>query len=254
MSDVHRHDLGIETWARLWPLILQAKGKMGRRGEDNLLFFNAVLHFLVEAQDRRAVARPAAVVRKLVHGGRPLLPLAQRRRLAKAAGHRLRRARSGVADDRRQPHQGPSPRRRRKGGNQALARTKGGLNTKLHLAVDALGLPVRMIVTGGTTADCSQAMALLDGFMTDALMADKAYDTNEILEWCDDTGAEPVIPPKANRKDQRNYDEALYKLRHLVEIAFLKLKQWRSVATRYAKTVETYLAECQIAAIMLWIA
>ncbi len=43
MSDVHRHDLRVETWARLWPLILQAKGKLGRRGENNLLFFNAVL-------------------------------------------------------------------------------------------------------------------------------------------------------------------------------------------------------------------
>ena len=43
MSDIHRHDLSLEKWCRLWPLILQAKGKRGRRGEDNYLFFNAIL-------------------------------------------------------------------------------------------------------------------------------------------------------------------------------------------------------------------
>lgn len=43
MSDIHRHDLKLETWVRLWPLILRAKGKRGRRGDDNLLFFNAIL-------------------------------------------------------------------------------------------------------------------------------------------------------------------------------------------------------------------
>ncbi len=111
-----------------------------------------------------------------------------------------------------------------------------------------------MIITGGTTADCSQAEALIDGLMADYLMADKAYDTNGLLDWCSEHSVTPVIPPKRNRKESRDYDRYLYKLRHLVENAFLKLKQWRSVATRYAKTTASFLAECQIAAIMLWIA
>jgi len=84
-------------------------------------------------------------------------------------------------------------------------------------------------------------------------MADKAYDTNALLEWCTNNNCEAVIPPRSHRKDQRYYDNELYKLRHLVENAFLKLKQWRSVATRYAKTTASFLAECQIAAIMLWL-
>ena len=123
----------------------------------------------------------------------------------------------------------------------------------MHLAVDALGLPVKMIITGGTTADCSMARVLIEGLSADYLMADKAYDTNALLDWCADNKTTPVIPPKSNRKDQRDYDKDLYKLRHLVENAFLKLKQWRSIATRYAKTTASFLAECQIAAIMLWI-
>ena len=52
---------------------------------------------------------------------------------------------------------------------------------------------------------------------------------------------EPVIPPKRNRKVQRSYDKDLYKLRHLVENAFLKLKGWRGIATRYAKNSASFL-------------
>lgn len=158
-----------------------------------------------------------------------------------------------MADDRCQPHQGPSPRRGRKRGTQSLARTKGGLNTKLHVAVDAHGLPVRLIVTDGTTADCTQAEALIDGFQASALLADKAYDINSLLDLLEDRKIEPVIPPRSHRTDQRAYDQDLYKLRHIVENAILKLKQWRSVATRYAKTTASFLAECQIAAILLWL-
>lgn len=110
-----------------------------------------------------------------------------------------------------------------------------------------------MIVTDGTTADCTQAEALIEGLLADCLMADKAYDTNSLLQWCEDRGTQPVIPPKANRKEQRDYDAELYKLRHLVENAILKLKQWRALATRYAKTTASFLAECQIAATMLWL-
>ena len=120
--------------------------------------------------------------------------------------------------------------------------------------MDAHGLPVKMIITGGTTADCTQAQALIDGLSAECLMADKAYDTNALLQWCDDNNALSVIPSKANRKHQRSYDKELYKLRHLVENAFLKLKQFRGIATRYAKTTKSFLAECQIGAIMLWIA
>ena len=94
---------------------------------------------------------------------------------------------------------------------------------------------------------------MIDGLLADYLLADKAYDTNALLETLVDLGTEPVIPPRSHRKLQRCYDKDLYKLRHLIENAFLKLKQWRAIATRYAKTTKSFLAECQIAAIMLWL-
>jgi transposase len=122
----------------------------------------------------------------------------------------------------------------------------------LHLAVDSHGLPVRLILTEGTTADCSEAIPLIDGIQADYLLADKGYDTNEIVATVVARGIEPVIPPKSNRREPRNYDRDLYKLRHLVENAFLQFKQWRGVATRYAKRGASFLAICQIRALVLW--
>ncbi len=61
-----------------------------------------------------------------------------------------------------------------------------------------------------------------------------------------------VIPPKRNRKVQRYYDKDIYKLRHLVENAFMILKQWRGIATRYAKNASSFLAAVHIRYIAIW--
>ena len=95
--------------------------------------------------------------------------------------------------------------------------------------MDAHGLPVRLLVTKGTAADCSQAGALIEGLSANYLFADRAYDTNAILELASSQGMEPVIPPRKHRKVQRDYDTYLYRLRHLVENAVLHLKRWRAL-------------------------
>jgi transposase len=84
------------------------------------------------------------------------------------------------------------------------------------------------------------------------LLADKAYDTDAIVEDAKNRGMGVVIPPRKNRTVQRPYDEDLYKLRHLVENAFLHLKRWRGIATRYAKNTASFLAAVQIRCIALW--
>lgn len=78
--------------------------------------------------------------------------------------------------------------------------------------------------------------------------------TNEILALTKSSGIEAVIPPKKNRKAQRDYDRYFYKLRHLVENAFLHLKRWRGIATRYAKNTASFLAAVQIRCIAIWCA
>ena len=115
-----------------------------------------------------------------------------------------------------------------------------GLNTQIHLAVDAHGLLVRIVITEGPRADCTQAGRLIEGINADHLIADKGYDTDAILEQATAQGMNAVIPPKKNRVTPRSYDEDLYKLRHLVENAFLSLKRWRGIATRYAKSTISF--------------
>ena len=114
-------------------------------------------------------------------------------------------------------------------------------------------MPVRVLVTSGTTADCRQAIPLIEGLEAQCLLADRGYDSNEIINKAIGSGMEAVIPPKRNRKDQRVYDKHLYKVRHLVENAFLHLKRWRGIATRYAKTSASFLAAVQIRCIALWL-
>ena len=114
-------------------------------------------------------------------------------------------------------------------------------------------MPVRFIVTAGTEADCSQAVALIDGFSAEYLLADRGYDTDQVINKAIQTGLKIVIPPKKNRIEQRSYDKYLYRLRHLVENAFLNLKRWRGIATRYAKTLASFVAAVQIRCIAIWL-
>ena len=85
------------------------------------------------------------------------------------------------------------------------------------------------------------------------LLADRGYDTDEIINYCKENGIEAVIPPKKNRVIQREYDEYIYKMRHLVENAFLKLKQWRGVDTRYAKTTSAFVGAVTVRCLFLWL-
>jgi transposase len=118
--------------------------------------------------------------------------------------------------------------------------------------VDAHGMPVRVIITAGPTADCTKAAQLIEGLDAQHLLADRGYDSDAIVDQAKTQGMTSVIPPRKNRKEQREYDEDLYKLRHMVENAFLHLKRWRGIATRYAKNTSSFLAAVQIRCIALW--
>ena len=104
-----------------------------------------------------------------------------------------------------------------KGGQeqQALGRSRGGFSTKVHVAVDGLGNPVRLILTARQRHDVTEAKNLLAGYECDFVIADKSYDSEDLLETIADMDAQAVIPPRANRVEKRNYDKHLYKERHL---------------------------------------
>ena len=90
--------------------------------------------------------------------------------------------------------------------------------------VDALGNPVRFLLLPGQAHDMKGVAPLLRDEPFGALLADKAFDANWLLEELDERGATAVIPPKSNRKHQRDYDADAYKWRHLVENCFAKIR------------------------------
>ncbi|WP_323732404.1 IS5 family transposase [Candidatus Bandiella euplotis] len=140
-----------------------------------------------------------------------------------------------------------------KGGNQDMSRTKGGFNTKIHLALDSHGMPLKVIITKGSEADCKQAVNLIEEMKAEYLLADRGYDVNYIIDHAQELGMRVVIPPKKNRITQRKYNKDLYKIRHIVENTFLHLKRWRGIATRYAKNSASFLAAIQIRCLSLWL-
>ena len=113
--------------------------------------------------------------------------------------------------------------------------------------MDEAGRPLRVIITSGTVNDCSKADELIEGIDHEALLGDKAFDTNDIVKKSTENEVKVVIPPRANRIVQREYDKDIYKYRHIVENIFETLKRWRGIATRYAKHTASFLAAVQIA-------
>jgi transposase len=120
--------------------------------------------------------------------------------------------------------------------------------------VDALGNPTDFDLTGGEAHDLVGADHLLPGMQADTLIADKAFDAQErVIDPLIAAGKTVVIPPKANRKILRDYDQDLFKTRHLIENFFARLKQFRAIATRYDKTARNFLAAIHLAAAVIWL-
>ena len=147
-----------------------------------------------------------------------------------------------------------APALKKSGQNEAIGRSKGGLSTKIHALVDALGNPLAFMLTPGQAHDLEGADALLPQMVADTLLADKAFDADKrVIEPLLAAGKTAVIPPKSNRKIQRDYDKEAYKARHLIENFFCKLKQFRAIATRYDKTARNFLAAIHLAAAIIWL-
>ena len=108
-------------------------------------------------------------------------------------------------------------------------------------------------LTPGQAADITQAETLLDQVEPEAFLADKGYDSDALVATLEERGIQPVIPPKANRKEPRKTDFALYRERNHVERFFCKLKQYRAIATRYDKLASTFLAAVAMICVLFWL-
>jgi transposase len=121
------------------------------------------------------------------------------------------------------------------------------------MVCDTLGRPLRFILTEGQRHDSLTAKALIEGFKAEAVLADKAYDNNDLRQTIADSGAAAVIPSTRSRKVPIPHDEVVYKDRNRIERCFNKLKHFRRFATRYDRRAVHYLAFIHLAAAVLWL-
>ena len=141
----------------------------------------------------------------------------------------------------------------KKNGEQALGRSRGGFSCKIHVTVDALGNPLRFILTGGQRHDSTQAQALLDGFDFEQLIADRGYAAADFIDYLLERGIKTVIPPHQRAKILREYDIWLYRERHLVECFMNKIKHFRRVFSRFDKLDSSFLGFVHYVAVLLWL-
>lgn len=117
-----------------------------------------------------------------------------------------------------------------------------------------MGNPTGFHLTPGNSADLEGADTLIPSVDAEHLLGDKAYDAdNRVLEILAERGIEAVIPPKKNRKIQRDFDKYLYRSRHLIENLFAKLKNYRAIATRYDKLSAVFKGAIYMAAFFIWL-
>jgi transposase len=123
----------------------------------------------------------------------------------------------------------------------------------VHLVVDALGLPLIFEITEGQRHDIQPAKGLLSKAASRCLLADKAYDSDDLRDALAAQGCLPVIPSNASRAQRIPYDKELYKARSEIECTFGLLKQARRFATRYEKTLRNYTAVVALGCALLWL-
>ncbi len=135
-----------------------------------------------------------------------------------------------------------------------MGRSRGGLTTKIHALVDAMGLPIVLKLTPGQAHDGRSAEDMFDTVLAgNILLADRAYDSNALRERLAERGAMGNIRAMPNRLEPPAFSRRLYKQRNLVERFFNKLKHFRAVATRYDKRDDNYLASVKLASLRIWL-
>jgi transposase len=161
-------------------------------------------------------------------------------------------------------------------GDHALGRTRGGLSTKIHAAVDGRGRPLVILLTQGQAGDAPMMLPLLAGLRVgrplgrprtrpDRVLADKAYSSRAIRTHLRARGIGSVIPEPDDQKAPRrrrgssggrpvSYDKNAYRGRNVIERAFNGFKHWRGLATRYDKHAVVYRGGLVLAAALIWLA
>jgi transposase len=145
----------------------------------------------------------------------------------------------------------PRTGRKRGTSSQAIGKSKGGMTTKILALTDALGNLVRFRLIPGQRFDAVDVPPLIEGVSFDALIADKAFDSNAIIADLDARGAKVVISQHPRRSQALPIDDEMYKWRHLIENLFCKLKEFKRIALRADKTDKSFSAMIHLVAAVI---
>ncbi|MDP9196221.1 MAG: IS5 family transposase [Pseudomonadota bacterium] len=142
----------------------------------------------------------------------------------------------------------------KKGGpDNAIGRSRGGLTSKIHAAVDETGMPLRILLTAGQASDKAAVPELIATLKPGRdLVADRGYDWMALVELVRKRGGATHIPTQRDRKTQRSVSPAIYRQRNVIERFSNKLKHFRRIATRYDKLASNFLAAVLLGSIRLW--
>ncbi len=136
---------------------------------------------------------------------------------------------------------------------QAVGRSRGGRNTKIHALSDAKRRLIANFLTGGEAHDCPIAERIIRRVKpAKRMIGDRAHDSGELRERLNAQGTKPFPPKRRNRRKPFSFSTRLNKLRRRIECAFNRLKEFRRIATRYDKLARNYLASVCLTAALVW--
>ena len=136
---------------------------------------------------------------------------------------------------------------------EGLGRSCGGFSSKIHAVCDALGNPLKFIITPGQQHDSSKAIEIISGVKAKALLADRGYDSDAIRAAAQSKGIQAHIPPRKNRLIKPTYDKEIYKERYKIECLFGFLKHYRRLFSRFDKTKRNFSAFLHFVASLQWL-
>ena len=134
-----------------------------------------------------------------------------------------------------------------------LGRSKGGFTSKIHAKVDALGNPLKFIITPGQRNEITQAEALIADSRDCYVLGDKGYDSAKFRQLLRSKNCNDIIPSRSNAKSPHEYDEHIYKERHAIECFFSKIKQFRRIFSRFDKSVRNFTAFLCFVGALIWL-
>jgi len=137
---------------------------------------------------------------------------------------------------------------------ECIGRAVCGNSSKIHMIADSHGNPIDFILSEGQVHDSRIGNQLIEVSNAENLIADRAYSNKKIREKIADKKIQAIIPKKKNSIDKTNdgFDMHLYKIRHLVENLFARLKQFRSIATRYDKSKNNFASMIYMGCSIIW--